>query len=103
MPVKFARVSAKHKAVVRTRWFWGIAAAGVLIWIVASNDNNRSGTTSYRPPWSGIDGTLVDALDQAAAHLECKSTVEAPVVAAPEAASERDSKDYFCAPHEWVP
>ncbi|TYO61479.1 tetratricopeptide repeat protein [Bradyrhizobium hipponense] len=42
-------VSAKHKAVVRTRWFWGIAAAGVLIWIVASNDNNRSGTTNYRP------------------------------------------------------
>jgi tetratricopeptide (TPR) repeat protein len=44
-------VSAKRKAVVRTRWFWGIAAAGVLIWIVASNDNNnRSGTTNYRPP-----------------------------------------------------
>jgi tetratricopeptide (TPR) repeat protein len=43
-------VSAKHKAVVRTRWFWGIAAAGVLIWIVASNDNNKSATTNYRPP-----------------------------------------------------
>ena len=43
-------MSAKRKAVVRTRWFWGIAAAGVLIWIVASNHNNPSVTTNYRPP-----------------------------------------------------
>jgi hypothetical protein len=43
-------VSVKRKAVVRTRWFWGIAAAGVLIWIVASNRNSPSVTTNYRPP-----------------------------------------------------
>jgi tetratricopeptide (TPR) repeat protein len=43
------KVSAKRKAVVRTRWFWGIAAAGVVIWIAASNDDNKSRNTTYRP------------------------------------------------------
>jgi integrase len=39
--------------------------------------------------WSGIDGTVVDALDQTPAHFECKSGVETSVVAAREAASGR--------------
>jgi hypothetical protein len=35
---------------VRTRLFWAVAAAGVLIWIVASNGDNTSRTMNYRPP-----------------------------------------------------
>jgi tetratricopeptide (TPR) repeat protein len=44
------KVSAKRKAAVRTRWFWGAAAAGLLIWIAASNDDKKSRPTNYRPP-----------------------------------------------------
>jgi hypothetical protein len=40
--------------------------------------------------WSAIDGTVADVLHQPAVHFECKSTVETPVVAAPEVASECD-------------
>jgi tetratricopeptide (TPR) repeat protein len=42
-------VSAKRKAVVRVRWFWGVAAACFLIGIAANRDDNKSRPTNYPP------------------------------------------------------
>lgn len=43
--------SAKRKAGVRVRWFWGIVIVGGLIWAaVASSEGNKPRSTEYRPP-----------------------------------------------------
>jgi hypothetical protein len=42
-------IAAKRKAAVRTRWFWAAAAAGLIIWIAVSSNDNKSRTTSYQP------------------------------------------------------
>ena len=42
--------SAKRKAGVRVRWFWGILIGGLVVYALANGDKPRPQTTQYRPP-----------------------------------------------------